>query len=136
MSTRLIPPITELTQPYWDAARAQKLVVQQCRQCASRFFPARANCADCGSAQLDWTEVSGEGQVYTFTVAHRPPHPILADQCPLAIAVIELREGPRMISNLVECDPHAITVGMQVGVTFLEIADSDVMLPVFRPIDL
>ena len=134
MSARLIPPSSELTQPYWDAARRDELVVQLCVDCAERPFPPRAHCPQCGSAKLEWHKVSGAGTVYTFTIAHRPPHPLFSDQCPLAIAVVELEEGPRMISNIVGCDPADVEVGMAVQVVFEEIQDSDVVLPVFSPV--
>ena len=134
MSTRLIPPTSELTQPYWDAARQGELVVQHCGDCDSRSFPPRAHCPQCGSAELEWRKVSGRGTVYTFTIAHRPPHRVFSDQCPLAIAVVELEEGPRMISNIVGCDPADVEVGMAVQVAFEEIEDSDVALPVFSPL--
>lgn len=134
MSARMIPPISELTQPYWDAARKGELVVQHCRDCDQRSFPPRAHCPQCGSAELEWRKVSGRGTVYTFTVAHRPPHPVFAEQCPLVIAVVELEEGPRMISNVVGCDPADVEVGMAVRVSFEQIDDSDVALPVFAPV--
>ncbi len=133
MSTRLIPPSTELTQPYWDAARREQLVIQQCEACANRVFPPRAHCSKCGSAQLKWQPVSGKGVIYTYTVAHRPPHPVLAEQCPITIAVVELEEGPRMISNVTGCEPSDVEVGMSVQVAFEAIDDSDVVLPVFKP---
>jgi len=133
MSARLIPPSTELTQPYWDATRREQLVIQQCGDCADRIFPPRARCPNCGSAQLEWQPVSGRGVIYTYTVAHRAPHPVLAEQCPITIAVVELEEGPRMISNVTGCDPTDVEVGMSVQVAFEAIDDSDVVLPVFKP---
>ena len=134
MSVRLIPPTTELTQPFWEAARARTLVIQQCADCGHRLFPPGANCPKCGSADLDWTPVSGRGVIYTYTVAHRPPHPVLAEQCPLAIAVIELDEGPRMMSNVVGCDPTTLTINQPVQVAFEPIDESDMVLPVFEPV--
>ena len=134
MSARQIPPTSELTQPYWDAARKGEFVLQQCVDCGQRPFPPRAHCPQCGSARLDWHKVSGRGTVYTYTIAHRPPHRVLSDQCPIAIAVVELEEGPRMITNIVGCDPADVEVGMAVRVTFEQIDDSDVVLPVFEPV--
>ena len=133
MSARLIPPSTEMTQPYWDAARREELVVQQCEDCDGHLFPPRAHCPACGSPRLAWLPVSGRGEIYTYTLAHRPPHPVLAEQCPIAIAVVELEEGPRMISNVIDCAPGDLAVGMPVQVAFEAIDDSDVALPVFRP---
>jgi len=133
MSARPIPPMTELSRPYWDAARKGELVVQQCIACDHRPFPPRAHCPECGSSELVWRSVSGRATVYSFTVAQRPPHPVFAEQCPLVVAVVELEEGPRMISNIVDCNPDQLGVGMAVQVTFEPIDDSDVVLPVFSP---
>jgi len=133
MSTRLIPPVTELTRPFWDATRQGKLVLQKCKGCMQRLFPPRANCPSCGSQTLAWESVSGDGVIYTYTIAYRSPHPVLADQCPLAVAVVELAEGPRMITNIVGCDPSDVEIGMKVQVAFEAIDDSDEVLPVFTP---
>lgn len=133
MSARLVPPSSDLTQPYWEAARRSELVVQQCEACQHLSFPPRAHCPDCGSAALAWRPVSGRGTVYSYTVAHRPPHPVFADQCPLTIAIVALEEGPRMMSNVVGCDPDDVEIGMAVRVAFEPIDDSDVVLPVFTP---
>ena len=134
MSTRLIPPTTELTAPYWEAARRIELVIQQCQTCDLRPFPPRAHCPECGAADLTWQKVSGRGTVYTYTVAHRPPHPVFADQCPLVISVVQLDEGPRLMTNITGCDPKDVKVGMAVQVDFEPIDDSDLALPVFRPV--
>ena len=133
MSTRLIPPTTELTAPYWEAAAQGTLVIQSCCSCGIRPFPPRAHCPACGSSELIWAPVSGKGSVYTFTVAHRPPHPVFAGQCPLVVAVVELEEGPRLMTNVIGCDPAEVSVGMAVRVDFDPIDDSDLVLPVFRP---
>jgi len=133
MSTRLIPPITRLTQPYWDAASRHELVIQQCPACSDYQFPPRAHCGACGAGDLNWREASGKGTVYTYTVAHRAPHPVFTDQCPLVVAVVELEEGPRLISNIVNCDPNDVKVGLAVVVAFDPVDDSDILLPVFKP---
>ena len=134
MSTRPIPPMTDLTEPYWQAAQQGQLKVQRCDRCESPQFPPRAHCGACGSDQLSWHTASGRGEIYTYTVAHRPPHPVFAEQCPLVIAVVELAEGLRLMTNIVGCDPADVSVGMPVQVTFEEIDDSEVMLPVFAPV--
>ena len=133
MSARPIPPTSELTAPYWDAARRGELVVQRCEACEARPFPPRARCPRCGADALAWAPVSGRGTVYSFTVAHRPPHPVFAGQLPLVVAIVELAEGPRLVTNVVACDPAEVTVGMAVEVTFEPIDDSEISLPVFTP---
>ena len=134
MSARLVPPVSPLTEPYWAAARDGRLVVQWCQQCQSPMFPPRAHCPSCGSGDLQWRPASGAATVYSYTVAHRPPHPVLRQQCPLVVAIVELAEGPRLVTNIVGCDPGDVEVGMPVQVTFEPVDDSDVHLPVFAPI--
>jgi uncharacterized OB-fold protein len=133
MSTRPIPPTSELTQPYWDAARRGEMAVQRCDGCGHRPFPPRATCPRCGAAPLSWAPVSGRAIVYSYTVAHRPPHPAFAAQVPLVVAIVELEEGPRLFTNIVGCDPGEVTVGMAVEATSEAIDDSDMVLPVFKP---
>jgi uncharacterized OB-fold protein len=91
----------------------------------------RAHCSKCGSRALAWEAVSGRGRVHFFTVAHRAPRPRFAGQLPLVVAIVELEEGPRLVTNLVDCDPEKIEVGAAVEVRFEAIDDSDVSLPVF-----
>lgn len=134
MSVRPIPPTSELTQPYWDAARRGELALQLCEGCGERPFPPRARCPSCGAPDLAWAPVSGRGTVYSYTVARRAPHPVFAAQLPLIVAIVELDEGPRMVTNLVGCDPAELEVGMAVEVRFDPIDDSDMALPVFTPI--
>ena len=133
MTARLLPPVSDLTAPYWDAARRGQLIVQFCGRCEHRPFPPRTRCPACGAGDLEWGAVSGTGTVHTFTVAHRPPHPVFADGCPLVIAIVELTEGPHLISNVVDCDPTEVHIGMPLMVTFEEVDDSDIRLPVFAP---
>jgi len=133
MSARPIPPTSELTRPYWEAARRGELVVQRCAACDERAFPPRARCPRCGADALAWAPVSGRGHVYSYTVAHRAPHPVFAGQLPLVVAIVELEEGPRLFTNVVGCDPAAVEVGMPVEVGFEPIDDSEMVLPVFTP---
>ena len=133
MSTRLIPPTTELTAPYWQAAQRGELMIQHCSSCGAWSFPPRAHCGMCGADGMPWEKVSGTGSIYTFTISHRPPHPVFAEQCPLVIAVVELEEGPRLMTNIVGCEPDELEIGQPVQVDFEPIDDSELKLPVFRP---
>ena len=134
MSARPIPPTSVLTQPYWDAARRGRMAVQRCEHCGTRPFPPLANCPSCGAQSLSWSPVSGRATVYSYTVAHRPPHPAFAAQLPLVVAIVELEEGPRMFTNIVGCDAADVEVGMAVEATFEPIDETDMVLPVFTPI--
>jgi uncharacterized OB-fold protein len=134
MSARPIPPTSELTAPYWEAARRGELVLQRCGACDERPFPPRARCPRCGADSLAFAPVSGRGTVYSYTVAQRAPHPVFSGQLPLVVAIVELAEGPRLITNVVGCDPASVMVGMAVEVAYEPIDDSELVLPVFTPI--
>ena len=97
------------------------------------MFPPRAHCPGCGAPELTWKPVSGLGRIHSYTVAHRAPHPAFAAQLPLIVAIVELEEGPRMVTNLVGCEPAAARVGMAVEACFEAIDDTDMVLPVFTP---
>ena len=133
MSVRLIPPTSPTTQPYWDGAARGELMLQQCASCGHRPFPPHANCERCGSSDLIWQAASGTGTIYTYTVSYRPPHPVFRDQTPLVVAVVELAEGPKLMTNIVDCDPENVEVGMAVEVAFEKIDESEITLPVFKP---
>lgn len=128
---RPVPEPSPLSEPYWQAARRHELLIQSCRRCGTHIFYPRYNCTDCGSRDLEWVRPSGRGTVYSFTVARRPTHPGLADRVPYVIAIVELEEGPRMTTNIVDCDPDRVAIGMPVEVTFED--SGEISLPMFRP---
>ncbi len=118
-------------QPFWDALRAGELRLQRCTACGLLAHLPRAMCHECGSFEFDWQPVSGRGTVYTFAITQQPIHPALVDHTPFATVVIELEEGPRMTSNLVDVPPDEITIGLAVEVVFERVTD-EVTLPLFR----
>jgi uncharacterized protein len=120
------------TAPYWEAAKAHRLVLQQCTDCGEHQFYPRGVCSHCLSSSVQWRDASGRGTVYSFTVNHRAPHPGYRDQVPFVLAIIELAEGPRMMSHVVDCDPESVTIGMAVTVTFDDVT-AEITLPKFRP---
>ena len=83
------------------------------------------------SSDLEWHEASGKGTVYSFSVNHRAPHPGFADEIPFVLAIVELEEGPRMMTNIVECNPDSVKIGMAVEVTFEDVTE-EVTLPKFK----
>jgi uncharacterized protein len=122
------------SRPFWEAARRHELSLQRCRGCATWVFFPRAACPRCLSADLEWRRASGRGTLHTFTVVHRglkgfPIGP------PYVIAIVELAEGPRMMTNLlgVPADPAALRIGMPVEVVFTDVTP-EVTLPHFRPV--
>jgi uncharacterized OB-fold protein len=118
-------------RPFWDYTRTGELRVQRCAACGALRHPPRPMCARCHSLDVEWAPVSGRGTVFSYVVTHQPVHPALADRVPFATVLVELEEGPRLTSNLVDVPPGEITIGMPVEVVF-ERLDDEVTLPLFR----
>jgi uncharacterized OB-fold protein len=125
-----LPEPTEETRPFWDACARDTLVIQHCDQCGHQWLPPMSACPKCLAAEVRWVPASGRGYVYTWTVYHQAYHP--AFPVPYNVAVIELEEGPRLVSNIVECPLDQIRIGMPVEVVFDHVAEG-IALPKFRP---
>ena len=130
--TKPVPEITESTRPYWEGCKAKKLLLPKCEACGEIFFFPNHFCPACLSDDLVWIESSGKGVVHTFTIISRPPSDEFAADVPYVVAIIELEEGPRMMSNIIGIAPDQVRVGMPVKVVFEEVTE-DVTLPKFRP---
>ena len=115
---------------FWEGVAAGELRIQRCAACHALHHPPGAMCPRCHSLELDWITASGRGRVYSFVVAHHPPVPPFS--YPNAIALIELDEGTRLVSNLVGIDPVQVAIGLRVRVEFTKV-DDDLVLPLFRP---
>lgn len=127
---RVEPGESEAGRPFWDATRERRLVLQWCVPCEVPIHYPRAICPGCGGSEFAWREASGSGVVYAVTVEHRPQNPALAGRAPYAVALIELTEGVRMLSNVVTADPMAVQVGDEVFVAWEPLPDGR-HLPVF-----
>lgn len=127
-----LPAINEDTQPYWEGTRQGELRAQRCRSCGHLWLPPAILCPKCLSEDVEWERLSGRGTVYTFIIVHRPAHPAFLDDAPYNVAIIELDEGIRMHSSIVECANEDLLIGMPVEVVFDKINDN-VTLPRFRP---
>jgi uncharacterized OB-fold protein len=130
--TRTLPPVTELTEPYWEGCKAGELRLQRCTDCNRHQFYPRTVCSHCNSRQLDWVVAGGGGQVASFTVVRRAISK--AYTAPYVVALVDLDEGVRMMSNVVGVDPEMVTVGDRVTVDF-EAWSEALSLPVFRLMD-
>ena len=128
---RPAPLPTDITGPYWEAAAAHKLVVQECRACRARQFYPRGFCIACLSDDLHWLPCSGKGTIYTYTVNHRAANAYMKDRLPYVVAVINLDEGTRMMANIVDSPPDAVHMGARVQVVFEDLPDG-MALPQFR----
>ena len=128
----IIPGRTELTSPFWEAASDERLVAQQCRSCGQCWHPPLPACPHCHGTDLGWRELSGAGTVYTYTVVRHATHVALADQVPYVVAIVELAEGPRLVTRVTGCPPGEVRAGMPVLVRFRPVADG-VKLAYFEP---
>lgn len=131
--TRPMPFPTPVSEPFWAACRRHELVVQHCVTCDGLAFYPRSTCPSCGSAELAWRRVSGRGTLYTYTVARRPTHRRLAARVPYVVAVVELDEGPRLTSTVLDADPDSLVIGQRLAVDFED--HDDISFPVFRVIE-
>ncbi len=128
-----LPDVTAESRPYWDGCRQHELRLQRCRACGGLQHYPRGVCGTCWSTDLTWQPSSGRGTVYTFTVTHRSQAPGFKDELPFVLAYVELEEGVQMLTNLVDCDPARVTIGMPVQVTFEDVSP-DISIPRFQPI--
>jgi uncharacterized OB-fold protein len=96
-----LPEPTPLSQPYWDALRQSRLTFQRCRHCNHAWLPPRAECPNCLEAAWDWTTASGKGRVISWVVYHYAYHEAFRDRLPYNVTLVELDEGPRLITNII-----------------------------------
>ena len=129
-----VPVPTPDTQPFWDGCAAGELRIQRCLDCATPYFYPRPVCPACGSVRVEWFTASGEATLYSYVISHRPA-PGFENELPYAIAVVQLAEGPRMMTNITGLPqtPEALVLDMPLRVTFER--RGEVSLPVFEPAD-
>ncbi len=113
-----LPTITVEQAPFWEAARAERLILQKCGACGRHQHYPRIVCRHCQSHDLSWQESTGAGAVFTFSTVYRSPGPFV-DDVPYITAVVELEEGARMYTRIVECDPQRVAIGMKVRPKFV-----------------
>jgi uncharacterized OB-fold protein len=130
---RPTPNVNPETEPYWEAAADERLLVQECQDCGLVYAYPRAHCPDCFSDDVEWIEAEGTGEVYTYTVS-RQMSGWPEEDLPLILAYVELDEGPRITTNIVDCDPEDVEVGTSVEVQFVDTEDDSVGIPVFTPV--
>ena len=128
-----VPVATPESDFFWDKTRKHELWIQKCVDCDTAFFYPRMICPDCLEDKIEWFKTSGKGFLYTYMINHRPP-PGFEDEAPYAIAIVQLDEGPRMMTNIVgiENTPENLVLDMPLEVVFEDIVD-DMSLPKWRP---
>lgn len=128
-----LPRINRLSRPFWEAARRHQLVLQRCLNCGNYRFPPSERCPACLRVETEWVGVSGRGRVWSWIRMWQRYFPAFDGDIPYVVAYVELDEGPRMMSTIVECGPEAIACDMAVEVVFDDVT-GDVSLPKFRPV--
>ncbi len=128
---RARPKPTPETRHFWDGTRVGELRLQRCDACAKAYFPPRPFCPTCASRKVSVFAASGRGVLYSYVIHHRS---VPGFTPPYAIAVVQLDEGPRLMTNIVDCPqtPEALELDMKVEVAFTKI-DDEITLPLFRP---
>jgi uncharacterized OB-fold protein len=126
-----MPEVTPVNRPFWDGTAIGELRIRICKACGERFRFVSEWCPACWSTDLGWQVASGRGKVTAMTVVQMAPYESVAARVPYVLALIELAEGPTMMSNVVDCDPGTVTIGMPVQVTFEE--RGELRLPQFTP---
>ena len=128
---RARPVPTPETQHFWDGTKAGELRLQRCDDCAEVYFPPRPFCPACASRNVAVVKASGKAKLLSYVIHHRK---VSGFTPPYAIAVVELAEGPRMMTNIVECPqtPEALVLDMPLEVAFTPMDDA-ITLPLFRP---
>jgi uncharacterized OB-fold protein len=129
---RPLPVPDPLTAPFWQGARAHRLRLPRCQDCAQVHFYPRSVCPHCASARLEWVDASGKGTLYSFTVVQRAPSPAFKDKLPYVVGIVALDEGPHLMTNIAGCAPADVRVGMPVEVAW-EDFDPAATLPYFVP---
>lgn len=128
-----VPRIDEESRGYWEALARHELYFQRCRDCGKKRFYPRAVCPNCLSSATEWVRASGRGTVYSFTVTHQNQAPGFREELPYVLAIVELEEGVRMMTNVVGCAPDRVRIGMAVEVVF-EGATAEITLAKFRAV--
>jgi len=118
-----VPFPTADSQAFWDGCADGKLHIQKCNACGAAQHYPRSLCTACGSHDLAMVEASGRGEVFTFTINHRAPRTAFAENGPYVIALIDLEEGPRMMMNVIGCNPAEVKIGMDVRIVFEDRGD-------------
>ena len=127
-----LPHIDEESRPWWEAVQRHELYVQKCRDCGDLRFHPRALCTSCMSSRTEWVRCKGSGKIYTFTVTNQNQAGGFRDSLPYVMAWVEVDEGLKMLTNIIDCPPEQVKIGMPVEVVYEDVTP-EVTLAKFRP---
>jgi uncharacterized OB-fold protein len=128
-----LPNVHNFSRPFWEAAKSHEFLIHKCKVCNSFIFYPKIICPFCFSEDLEWVRASGRGKVYSYSVIYSYKPRAFSDDVPYVIAIIELEEGVRMMSNVIGCDPETVKCDMDVTIVFDDVT-SEVTLPKFKPV--
>ena len=131
----LLMPVIEVEHSFfWESLSKNELRIQKCSKCAILRYPPNPMCSQCQFFEHSWELMSGNGEIFSYVVTHQPTHSAFRDRTPLATVIVELDEGPRLVSNILNISPSEIKIGMKVRVVFQKM-DDEITLPFFELID-
>ena len=127
-------PVPNLdSQAFWEGCKKHELLIPRCQNCGNYHFYPRFFCPKCLSNKLEWIKSSGKGKIYTFTIIERAGMEAFKEEVPYVLAIVELEEGVRMMSNIVKCGLDEIEIGMSLEVVFDDVTN-EITLPKFKPV--
>ncbi len=130
---KILPRPTMDSDGFWESVKRHQMALQKCLDCGAFHFPPSDMCPECWSFNTQWTPVSGKGKVFSFVVFHQRYHPAWEGDVPYDVTLVELEEGPRMLTNVVGVKPDEIKVGLPVEVAYDDVTP-EATLPKFRPL--
>jgi len=128
-----LPQPTPWSKPFWAGCKKHELLIQKCKDCQRHIFYPKLFCPLCLSPNLEWVKVSGRGKIYSYTVVYSYAPTEFSEDTPYVVAVIDLQEGVRMMSNIVGCPPEKVKCDMEVEVVFDDVTQ-EITLPKFKPV--
>ena len=133
---RGVPPVDIIglsmspsTEPFWQAATEHRLVVPRCTSCGTFRLPPSPFCFNCRAQEVEWIDHDGAGEIYSFTILHRAGRPGFDADVPYVVALVELEEGPRVLTRIADVEPNDVRIGQPVRAAF--VAYGDFAIPVF-----
>ncbi len=127
-----LPEPTATSAPFWEAAHRGRLELQYCSACDSFQYYPRAICANCWNEDIQWRRCSGKASVYSYSICYTPGLPSFKGEVPYVVAVVELAEGVRMTTNIVDCAVTEVHIGMKVEAVFERVTDEHSLIK-FHP---
>lgn len=128
MTDLLQPFALPESRPFWDAATEERLIIRHCEDCGAHYFPPSPICPQCTSRNVDWINACGRARLYSYSITHRP-WPEWGTDGPMSVALVELEEGPRLISTVVNCEqtPESLMIDMPLRAVHRQFGETRVL---------